>query len=239
MNKKKSLNKEERVNRLFDNINSLSKTIKSTKNIVMGIDPGRTSPGLAFATINDDKNIEKFTINTKLNGFGKVIEVESWMMNHVSTYPPAIVLMEDYAFDSEWGREKAGEMVGVIKRRLWLQEIPLISVAPQSLKAFIGAMKKEEIMKEVLKRYGIDTSKSDEADAVVLAKMGIGINKIIQCGMTLANQDDKKVFENAAYKFINLTHNEAKTLINILIMRGEEANEFARGKEKARKTKGK
>jgi hypothetical protein len=147
--------------------------------------------------------------------------------------------MEDYSFASEWGREKAGEMGGVIKRMIWLKEIPLISVAPQSLKAFIGVMKKDEIMKEVFKKWKIDTNNSDEADAIVLAKMGIEIIKFIKHGMTIASQEEQKTFESTAYKSVGLKKNEAKTVINLLVTKGGETYEFAKGKERARKAQGK
>jgi hypothetical protein len=237
--KKKTLGKQERFDTFFRNLSILSKIIGIDGNLVMGIDPGRKSPGIAFRTMGEEGKVEKFSTNTKLKGFGKVIEVESWFLQHLSRKRPGLIMMEDYAFDSEFGREKAGEMGGVIKRNIWIQGIPLIMVAPQSLKAFIGVMRKEEIMKEVLRKWEIDTKKSDEADAVVLVKMGVGIVKIVHCGMMLATEDEKKKFLSAPNGFVNLSQQEAKTLINLIIARGDTAHEFARGKKKARKTQGK
>ena len=208
----------------------------------MGIDPGRTSPGIAFEVMyadSQDSTVETFSINTKLKGFGKVIEVESWFLQHLQTKRPGFIVMEDYSFDSEFGREKAGEMGGVLKRNIWLRGIPLITVAPQSVKAFIGVMRKEEIMKEVLRKWGIDTKKSDEADAVVLAKIGAGLAKMVRAGTMIATNDERKAFESSANHFVNMGPKEAVTLINLLINRGDTVYEFARGKEKARKAQGK
>ena len=235
--KKKAPGKQERVNTLFDNISTLSKIIGEESNWVMGIDPGRTSPGIAFQVMHADSQkpiVEKFSINTKLKGFGKVIEVESWFLQHIQMKHPGFIVMEDYSFDSEYGREKAGEMGGVLKRAIWLRSIPLITVAPQSDKAFIGVMKKEEIMKEVLRKWLIDTSKSDEADAIVLAKIGAGIAKLVRAGIMIADNDERKEFEASAHKFVSLEQQEAKTLVNLLINRGDTVYEYARGKEKAR-----
>lgn len=235
--KKKVPGKQERVDILFNNISTLSKIIGEKGNWVMGVDPGRTSPGIAFQTMNIDSNkpiVEKFSINTKLKGFGKVIEVESWLLQHVQRRSPGLIMMEDYSFDSEYGREKAGEMGGVLKRAIWLRGIPLFTVAPQSVKAFIGVMRKEEIMKEVLRKWLIDTSKSDEADAIVLAKMGAGIAKLVRAGIMIADNDSRKLFEVSAHKFVTLEQQEAKTLVNLLITRGDKVYEYARGKEKAR-----
>lgn len=237
--KKKTLSKQERVHMLFKNISRLNKIIGTQGNQVMGIDPGRTSPGIAFEGMAGGNGMKKFTKNTKLKGFGKVLEVESWMLFHLKGNTPGLAMMEDYAFDSEWGREKAGEMGGVIKRQLWIRSLPVLTVAPQSIKAFIGVMRKEEIMKEVLRKYNINTSKSDEADAVVLVKMGLGIIEIIRAGMNIADDEERKRFEANPHTYTALSKQEGKTLVNLLISRGEETYEFSRCKKETRKAKGK
>jgi Holliday junction resolvasome RuvABC endonuclease subunit len=239
--KKKAMSKEERTTALFKNIKLLDGTKDFTSSYILAIDPGRTQPGMVTLNpINShNRNLEIQSLRPKLKGFSKVIEVEIWVRDMIKSFKdrhmPLVCFMEDYSFESEFGREKAGEMQGVILRLLWYNEIPVFKIAPSQVKAFIGVTSKELIIKEVLRKYKIDTKNSDEADAVVLGMMGIAVRRIVVDGMNIDEKDRGK-FETHPHRFSGINEKEAKTASRVIMMKGEEAHGFARGKEIAKNT---
>jgi Holliday junction resolvasome RuvABC endonuclease subunit len=237
---KKRLLKEDRTELLFKNASRLRKALDKKRDIgmMMGLDPGRNKPGIALQTMSLDNNKKPVTIThsitTRCKGFSKVMEVEAWVGAELDSSEPLLVMMEDYSFGSEFGREKAGEMHGAIMRLIWKAGVPLIKVAPSQIKSFIGAMDKDHIMKEVLRKYEIDTKSSDEADAVVLVKIGDAIVRIMNTMSSITEFDDQKKFEANPHRYCNLVQKEAKIAVNLLIEKGETAIEFATEAEKYR-----
>jgi Holliday junction resolvasome RuvABC endonuclease subunit len=79
-------------------------------------------------------------------------------------------------FGGRAAKSKLAELNGIVKFWLWHRGIPYALVAPTTLKKFIlGAGKGEKslIIREVFKAYGLDAAVDDEADACVLAHIGL------------------------------------------------------------------
>jgi Holliday junction resolvasome RuvABC endonuclease subunit len=69
------------------------------------------------------------------------------------------------------------ELHGIIKEWVLLQDLEAATISPQSLKYFVidkkmdSKIKKNLIMKEIYKKYDVDLSDDNQADAFVLARM--------------------------------------------------------------------
>jgi Holliday junction resolvasome RuvABC endonuclease subunit len=87
------------------------------------------------------------------------------------------VVIENNAFNSMGSaRSKLAELNGIVKFWLWHRGIQYALVAPTTLKKFIlGAGKGEKslIIREVFKAYDLNAATDDEADACVLAHIGL------------------------------------------------------------------
>lgn len=89
---------------------------------------------------------------------------------------PALIVIEDYGFAAS--RQSVDTIitqcyVGFVLRD-WARShgIPYIEIPPTTLKSFVGAAKKEQVMMLVLKRWGHTSKTNDQADAYVLAQIG-------------------------------------------------------------------
>lgn len=86
------------------------------------------------------------------------------------------VLIEGYAFSAHMAYSRAiAELGGIVRYHLRELGQRPIEVAPTSLKKFIagkGNAEKNTIVKEVYKRWGVDLSSDNLADAFGLAKIG-------------------------------------------------------------------
>ncbi len=91
------------------------------------------------------------------------------------TYRPDALAIEGYAFSSKFSRaHDLGELGGVLRLAAHDCRLPTIIVPPNTLKQFAtgkGNVGKGVIIKEAYKRWSIDVSDDNEADAAVLSLM--------------------------------------------------------------------
>lgn len=90
--------------------------------------------------------------------------------------PGLLVVMEDFALHARSGSiDEICGMAYLVRHALWQVGIDYLLVTPNQLKKFVtgsGAAEKSKVMKEVLKRFEVDTEDDNQADAVVLAHIG-------------------------------------------------------------------
>lgn len=95
---------------------------------------------------------------------------------HINT-KDIIVFIEGYSYGSrntKW-TFSAGELGGVIKNYLLNNNIHFFVVAPTMWKKFVcakGNLKKEQILLQVYKKYGIEFKNNNECDAFCIGKFG-------------------------------------------------------------------
>lgn len=177
---------------------------------VLGIDSSLTGCGLCLLDEDlkterkSENKISTTTLKNNLKGVERILyierEVEKWAKGC------DLVVLEGYAFDRKFKGELLAELVGVIKRRLYLMGIPVIVVPTQKVKKILtgrGAKPKEfaELdtkkwtIQETYKNYGIDFKDRDnECDAFGLAKIGLAINR---------KEEELKPFEKLVVDEIN------------------------------------
>jgi len=104
---------------------------------------------------------------------------------------PDLIVIEDYGFAAT--RQSVDTIitqcyVGFVLRD-WArrQGIPYIEIPPTTLKSFVGAAKKEQVMMLVLKRWGHTSKTNDQADAYVLAQIGRHV-----MGLVTGKAEDRK-----------------------------------------------
>jgi len=132
----------------------------------LGLDPAISSFGYCLR-----RNIKVGNIVPKSWGFSRLIHIESEIKALLEKRSPFVIL-EDYSYNSVYGREKAGELGGIVRRILFFKKLPLLTVAPLSVKAWIKAKKKSQIMLEILDQHGIKIDNEDAADAFLLSDIG-------------------------------------------------------------------
>jgi len=135
---------------------------------ILGVDPARGTTGLCLRTTKDKIILKKIT--PKFKGFSKVIDVEKGVRKILNNYNPLIAI-EGYAMNARFGRELAGELGGVLRRLFFFKKRPMLVVAPLSLKAWVKAKSKDQVMMEILDRYGLKIPSNDIADAFVLQEI--------------------------------------------------------------------
>lgn len=93
--------------------------------------------------------------------------------------PTDIIMIEEYAYGANGQITRIAELGGILRYKLLIEQKfdyeQFVQVSPSALKKFVtgkGNVKKEQVMKEVFKRWGFDAEDNNEADAFALAVMG-------------------------------------------------------------------
>jgi Holliday junction resolvasome RuvABC endonuclease subunit len=143
-----------------------------------GIDGSLTGTGIAIINTADEKIAIK-TIKTGPKDFANDLDRIQHITDTILSSIPSntkMVCIED-VFISKFQVGSGMKLIGLaflIRNALYKAKIPFFLVAPTQLKKFIsnkGNSSKDQITKEVYKKYGCDCSDDNQADAVVLSKI--------------------------------------------------------------------
>jgi Holliday junction resolvasome RuvABC endonuclease subunit len=114
------------------------------------------------------------------SGVHQLVEIKHWLSNELSPWSPVIahVAMEDYSYQSKFGREKAGELGGIVKQVIFemawgLARYPTIVAIPHVKLWATGSGKatKPQMKQAVHDNWGVTFTNDNAADAFTLAKI--------------------------------------------------------------------
>jgi len=134
--------------------------------------------GTGVCVISDNK-VTLHTVKTNSSSFSSIHDRLDHIGNEVFFQIPAAVdlICIEETFMHMKNRSNAMNIIAnayMIRRRMDMAELRWMEVAATQLKKFaLGTSKgeKDQIMMQVLKRWGIETADNNQADAVVLAKI--------------------------------------------------------------------
>lgn len=142
---------------------------------VIGLDLSLSSTGFHKLNLSRTEGASGYIPTDKLGGMERIDFILKKIAELV--HEGDFVVIENNAFNAVGSaRSKLAELNGIVKFWLWHRGIQYTLVAPTTLKKFIlGAGKgdKSLIIREVFKAYGLDAAVDDEADAAVLAHIGL------------------------------------------------------------------
>lgn len=146
----------------------------------VGIDQSYSGFGIVvwLPTLGDEQvYLGRFEPKKYGTGVDRLRAIEDWITRTLDPFEIDHVCMEGYASASKFGREQAGELGYAVKRTLRFHGMhgvyPTI-VPPTALKKFVtgsGTAKKNEMLLGVYKRWGMEFSDDNLADAYALARL--------------------------------------------------------------------
>lgn len=160
---------------------------------IIGLDASLTHIGVSIISdFVSDITMQKpgqktMLFKTKKKGLDRLVEIEIMMQqvlvnSYCNHQLVDYVIIEGYAFSPIQGRAfSMGEGGWAVRRPFHLKGIPILQVAPATLKKFItgsGRGDKNTIMLHVFKKWGVEFAEDDECDAYGLAKIGEALYQI-------------------------------------------------------------
>jgi len=210
MAKKIKLTAQQKRDKVLEELERLVMFFGSGFKSYCGIDQSLTRTG--FTCSSQGKKPTTTCIRTEVKGEKKYISISKMVYGKLKKHDIRFAIIEGYAFGAKWGREEAGELAGLIKYFLNKQDIPYLVVAPPSLKKFINVETKENILKEIYKKWKVDLPDNDQADSFVLFKIADTLKNI-----TLKIRDPHAVVYKEIPKICGLTKKEFEVIQTVLI----------------------
>lgn len=149
---------------------------------VLSFDLSLTASGWALAV--DGVVREHGLISGKCDGVARLIHNRNRICECIDIDRPDLVIFEDLAWskNESFAKENAG-LAYMVRAELVTDKIPYVVAAANQLKKFCcgsggskkAPVKKEQVMKDLYKRFGHDVNDNNIADAIVLAYIGMAL----------------------------------------------------------------
>ena len=156
------------------------------KPVAIGIDQSLTGFAVAVVDIIEPSNYEIWVYKSPYRGVQRLNDIAEWLAGKLDFLDGNGNDVYDIAMEGSVLQSQAasvlGELMGAVKLALFtiyedshnqLLRTPLL-VPPMTLKKFIsgkGNAKKDEIMLQIYKRYGVEINENNAADAYGLARI--------------------------------------------------------------------
>lgn len=149
--------------------------------ICLGLDPSIKATGAAVvgSTRNKPTLMHASTFShPNLTGLDRAGAQAADMLKLVDTYQPDLAVVEGYAYAPRSTHTLVAlvELGTVLRYFLRQRGLKFMVVAPSSLKKFVlgtGKATKDQILKALYAKWGVDLPTHDQADAYGLARMGL------------------------------------------------------------------
>jgi len=146
---------------------------------ILGIDP---STHCGWAVVSKDGILETGTTHADkdiTNRIARFDDLAERLIADAYVGDIGLVVIEDYVRMARFVSSVSYEVGAIVRRALWATGTPILEVSPTSAKKFAtgsGKAKKKQVMAACKDLWGFDTKDDNQADALVLAQMGLVYN---------------------------------------------------------------
>lgn len=153
--------------------------------VSIGVDQSLTGFAITILDVNDPKNYLTWVYKSPYRGVKRLVDISSWLVGKLELVEDRYVVdvaMEGSVLSSH-SALVLGELAAVVKIVFWSffedwdhQEhlrVPL-QIPPMTLKKYAagkGNAKKQEMLMQIYKRYGVEFNDDNAADSYGLARM--------------------------------------------------------------------
>lgn len=160
--------------------------------VAIGIDPSLTAFGLSFVSAANPEQHETYVYSSPYRGVRRLKDISSWMLESIIEIEnmghEVLNVAIEAAILSSPSSLPLGELAGTVKLALYNHfdedeaRFPL-KIPPMTLKKYAagkGNAKKQEMLLQIYKRWGLEFNDDNAADAYALARLatGVYINKV-------------------------------------------------------------
>jgi len=160
--------------------------------VAVGIDPSLTGFGLSFASMANPDQHETYVYSSPYRGVRRLKDIASWINDKIDfieeNYHEVMNVAMEAAILSSPSSLPLGELAGIVKLTIYNRfdedecRFPL-KIPPMTLKKYAagkGNAKKQEMLLQIYKRWGLEFNDDNAADAYSLARLATGVytNKV-------------------------------------------------------------
>ena len=157
-------------------------------NVYIGIDQSLTGFGLTALSSVDPKQYQTWVYKSPYFGIERLVDIKGWIGDTLDYVQELNAEIIDVAIEGSVLQSpaalKLGELAAIVKLELYERDkIFPLQVSPMTLKKFAagkGNAKKQEMLMQMYKRWGVEFSDDNAADSYALARLvsGLGIDAV-------------------------------------------------------------
>lgn len=150
------------------------------RKVAIGIDQSLTGFALAVVSVESPNDYDVWVYKSSYNGVQRLADISQWITNKFNDLAgKAItdVAMEGTVLASH-SALVLGELAATVKLTLWAKHFLPLQIPPMTLKKYAsgkGTSKKQEMLMQIYKRWGVEFNDDNAADAYGLARLAGGI----------------------------------------------------------------
>ena len=154
---------------------------EGASSIAIGIDQSLTGFALSFVNPDNPSEHDTWVYKSPYNGVQRLADIRTWMLSKIREQSTGRKLFDVAMEGTVLASHSAlvlGELAALVKLTFWDagKERPL-QIPPMTLKKYAsgkGTSKKQEMLLQIFKRWGVEFNDDNAADAYALARLAAG-----------------------------------------------------------------
>lgn len=155
---------------------------EGSQEITIGIDQSLTGFALSAVSIESPNLHKTWVYKSEFRGIQRLVDIYNWLDSKIFEFQYYGWTIKDAAMEgtvlASHSALALGELSAVVKLVLWYRLVePPLQIPPMTLKKYAsgkGTSKKQEMLLQIYKRWGVEFNDDNAADAYALARLASG-----------------------------------------------------------------
>jgi Holliday junction resolvasome RuvABC endonuclease subunit len=167
--------------------------LQGPQEVAVGIDQSLTGFALSVVSVEFPNLHKTWVYKSEYRGVQRLADIRSWLQQKFLEFSLEGWVVKDVAMEGTVLASQSalvlGELSATVKLTLWEKSILPLQIPPMTLKKYAsgkGTAKKQEMLLQIYKRYGVEFNDDNAADAYSLARLAAG---------TAINAVEKEIIE--------------------------------------------
>jgi Holliday junction resolvasome RuvABC endonuclease subunit len=155
--------------------------LQGNQEVAVGIDQSLTGFALSVVSVEFPQQHKTWVYKSEYRGVQRLADIRNWLQQKFLEFPLEGWIVKDVAMEGTVLASQSalvlGELSATVKLTLWDKSILPLQIPPMTLKKYAagkGNAKKQEMLLQIYKRYGVEFNDDNAADAYSLGRLASG-----------------------------------------------------------------
>mgnify|MGYP006287957505 CR=1 FL=1 len=155
--------------------------LQGNQKVAIGIDQSLTGFALSAVSVEFPQQHKTWVFKSEFRGVQRLADIQAWLDSQLFLLKLEGNLIQDVAMEgtvlASHSALALGELSAVVKLTLWEKGILPLQIPPMTLKKYAsgkGTAKKQEMLLQIYKRWGVEFNDDNAADAYALGRLAAG-----------------------------------------------------------------
>lgn len=152
--------------------------LEGNQEVAVGIDQSLTGFALSVVSVEFPQQHKTWVFKSEFRGTQRLADIRNWLQDMWLLFALKGWIVKDVAMEGTVLASQSalvlGELSATVKLTLWDKSILPLQIPPMTLKKYAagkGTAKKQEMLLQIYKRWGVEFNDDNAADAYALARL--------------------------------------------------------------------